>query len=116
MKEYLPTVSKLINDVWSVGKICENGTRKLVIGCDMSSYIQFNDCYQDFICTKSITGNNFIKQDSYRCLDCFPDDETLVMCKPCAALCHSHHNIVKTDTQRLMFCDCDDSSVSCEAK
>lgn len=117
IRDVVPVVSDMLEKGWPVMEVIKGSSMKLIMG-DVSLYIQdkiksFND---NLVCTKNLAGNNFIKQDGYQCLDCFPGDETMVICKSCALLCHSNHNVVKIDESKYMFCDCSDSSITCEAQ
>lgn len=70
-------------------------------------------------CTYSVTEDNYICQQWYRCSDCFPDLPNEGVCQSCAMTCHRGHNLTAADVkvnnevnndvdngEILMFCDC----------
>ncbi len=86
------------------------------VGTDLTQPFKkaINKCKQDGVCTFSVTQKARTRQYAFRCSTCFPGDDSMVICEPCAAKCHKGHKVfVRTNYQgvfekSLMFCDCGD--------
>lgn len=71
-------------------------------------------CKEQGFCTYSVTRKTRTRQYAFRCATCFPNDDSMVICEPCAVACHKGHNVfVRTDADGIfqksfMFCDCGD--------
>jgi hypothetical protein len=79
-------------------------------------------CIANDICTFNVTGKNFLLQDGYHCIQCYPDVPNHSICQSCANNCHSGHEMVKLpkvalseDSPNLakphLFCDCFESGM-----
>lgn len=57
-------------------------------------------------CTITEFGKKFLDQEWFRCLTCFPKDESMGVCVECAGHCHKGHEVVHQEKSRFR-CDCD---------
>ena len=56
-------------------------------------------------CTKVASGQEFVKQIFFQCLDCFDDGSELIVCLACQRKCHKGHRLTKGSVLNG-FCDC----------
>lgn len=88
----------------------------IYVGTDLTKPFKqrINRCKAEGICTYSVTQKARTRQYPFRCSTCFPGDDSMVICEPCAVKCHKGHNVfVRTNSEcrfekSLMFCDCGD--------
>lgn len=57
-------------------------------------------------CTITEFGKKFVDQEWFRCLTCFPKDDSMGVCVECAAHCHKGHEVVRQEKSRFR-CDCE---------
>lgn len=88
----------------------------IYVGTDLTKPFKqrINRCKAEGICTYSVTQKARTRQYPFRCSTCFPGNDSMVICEPCAVKCHKGHNVfVRTSSEcrfekSLMFCDCGD--------
>jgi len=57
-------------------------------------------------CTIMEFGKKFVEQEWYRCITCFPNDDSMGVCLNCGDYCHSGHELIKQPASKFR-CDCD---------
>ena len=57
-------------------------------------------------CTITEFGKKFLDQEWFRCVTCYPKDESMGVCVQCAHHCHKGHEVVRQEKSRFR-CDCE---------
>ena len=60
-------------------------------------------------CTITEFGKKFLDQEWFRCVTCYPKDESMGVCVQCAHHCHKGHEVVPQEKSRFR-CDCEVST------